>query len=116
LFVLCTLGELISTKSVPQEKQRLQIPHTFLHRPVPNPKEYIQGSATKQAFNLDKVGILGWEDRETSNILFPAVRSGQKIHHGIRRNVEHISAIACISTPQKSLISYEIMLQDFDSV
>jgi hypothetical protein len=76
-------------------------------------KEYVQGWRTELVFNLDEVGISDWEDRKTRNIVVPATKRGQTIHHGISRNVKHISAIACVSTTEKSFIPYVIALHDF---
>jgi hypothetical protein len=116
LSVLRYSDEIILTKSVPQEEQRFQVRQGFLHRTDQNLKEHVQRWTTELVFHLEEVSIPDWEDRNTRNIVLPATRRGQMAHHGISRNVKHISMIARVSTPRKSHIPYIIPLQDLASV
>jgi hypothetical protein len=67
-------------------------------------------------FNLDEVGISDCKDRKTKTDIVPPTMRGQTIHHEISRIVKHISAIACISAAEESLIPYIITSQAPTSV
>jgi hypothetical protein len=53
-------------------------------------------------FNLGEVGISDWEDGKTNKVIALAPMFGQMIHHGISRNVKHISMIACLPVAGES--------------
>jgi hypothetical protein len=55
-------------------------------------------------FHLDEVGISDWEDRITKKVIALAAMLGQTIHHGVSRNVKHISVTACMSAAGESLL------------
>jgi hypothetical protein len=55
-------------------------------------------------FNLDEVGISDWEDAKMKKVLALAAIFGQMIHHGVSRNVKHMSVIACLSPAGESLL------------
>jgi hypothetical protein len=63
-------------------------------------------------FNLDKVGILDWEDCKTKKVGVPAAMLGQTIHHGVSRKVKHISVIVCVSAAGASLRPYIVTSQN----
>jgi hypothetical protein len=107
-FILCHPDEIIQTKSVLQEQQRLQVPRVFPERTVQNLNEHIQGCVVELVFNLDEVSISDWEDRKTKKVIVPATMRGRTIHHGISRTVEHISVITCVSAAEESLTLYVI--------
>jgi hypothetical protein len=67
-------------------------------------------------FNLAEVGISDWEDHKTKKT--PSLRAmlDQTIHHGVSRNVKHISLIACLSGAGESLLHYVITSQNFPTV
>jgi hypothetical protein len=46
--------------------------------------------------NLDEVGISEWEDRKSKNVVVPVAFACQTIHHGISRNLKHITTITCV--------------------
>jgi hypothetical protein len=67
-------------------------------------------------FNLDEVGIPDWEDRKTKKVIALAVMFGQTRHHGVSRNVKHISVIACLSAAGESLLHYIVTPQNSPTV
>jgi hypothetical protein len=103
-FVLPRCGDVLSTKSTPQEQQRLQVPRAFLERTIRNLNEHVQGCTAELIFNLDEFGISDWEDRKTRNAVVPATIDGQTIHHAVSRNVKYISGIVYMSAAWESLI------------
>jgi hypothetical protein len=68
-FVLRHSDQIFTTKSTPQEQQRLQVSRMFLERTEQNLKEHIQGCVAELVFNLDEVGISDWEDRKTKTVI-----------------------------------------------
>jgi hypothetical protein len=48
-------------------------------------------------FDLDEVGISDWGNRKAKQDIALAAMFGQTIHHGVSRNVKHISVITCLS-------------------
>jgi hypothetical protein len=87
-----------STESTAQEEQRSQMPGVFLERTIQNLAELI--------FNLGEVGTSDREDHKTRKAVVPAMMKGPTIHHGISRNVRHISVIACVPVAGESLPPY----------
>jgi hypothetical protein len=71
----------------------LQVPRAFLERMIQNSHNYIQRCLAELVFNLDEVGISDWEDRTTKRGIALATMLDQTIHHGVSRNVRHISVI-----------------------
>jgi hypothetical protein len=72
----------------------------------------VQGCVSKLVFNLDEVGISDWEDRKTKKVIPLAAMLGQTIHHGVSRNVKHISLICCMSAAAESLLHYMVTSQN----
>jgi hypothetical protein len=66
--------------------------------------------------NLDEVRISDWEDRKTKKVITIAAMFGQTIHHGVSRNVKHISVIACASAAGASLLPYIVRSQNSPTV
>jgi hypothetical protein len=64
----------------------------------------IQRCTVELVFDLDEVGVSDWDDCKTRKVAVLVVMQGQKIHHGIYRNVKHISMIACVRSIGKSLV------------
>jgi hypothetical protein len=58
-FILCYSDEIIHTKSIAQEEQRLQVPQVFRERTVQNLKDHLQRCTTEVVFNLDEVTPFG---------------------------------------------------------
>jgi hypothetical protein len=96
-FVLRHSDGLIQTKTGSQEGQRSQVPGAFLERTIQDLHEYVQGCVAELVFNFSEDGISDWEDRKTKTAIVPAAMLGRTIHHGVSRNVKHISVIACLS-------------------
>jgi hypothetical protein len=79
-------------------------------------QDSVQGWVAELVFNLDEVGISDWEDRKTRKAIIPAVMVGQTIHHGVSRNVKHISVIGCMSAARESLLPYIVISQNSPTV
>jgi hypothetical protein len=52
-----------------------------------------------------------WEDRKTRKVVVPATMEGQRMPHGVSRNMKHMSVIACVSSAGESLPLYVVMSQ-----
>jgi hypothetical protein len=57
----------------------------------------------------------GDEERQMTLIGMLFAMSGQVIHHGVQRNLKHISIIAYLSAGRESIISYIITFHDSES-
>jgi hypothetical protein len=88
----------------------------FLERTVENLIGHIQGCTVEPVFNLDEVGISDSEDRKTRKLIVPATMRSETIHHGISRDVKHISVINCAFAAGQSLIPAIIPSHDSASV
>jgi hypothetical protein len=95
--------ELFETTSRPQENPRLEIPRSFLDTMEECLRQHVQDCCADLVFNLDKVGISEWEDRVARKVIVPVSMSGQTIHHGVYRNLKHISVVCCVSTSGESM-------------
>jgi hypothetical protein len=67
-------------------------------------------------FNLGEVGISAWENGKTKELIALAAMFGQTIHHGVSRNVKHISVIACVSAAGESLLHDKVTSQNSPTV
>jgi hypothetical protein len=103
-FVLRHFGDVIQTRSTPQEEQRLQVPRAFLKRTVRDLNEHVQGCVSELVFNLNEVGISDWENRKARKVVIPATIDDRPIHHAISRNVKRVSVIVCMSAAGESLM------------
>jgi hypothetical protein len=110
-FILRHPEDIIQIKRSPQEKQCLQVPRVFRERPAHNLKAYVQGYTSELIFNLEKVGISDWEGRRVRKVVIMAFIRRQTIHHGISRNMKHISLITCVSATGESYTLYRITSQ-----
>jgi hypothetical protein len=63
-------------------------------------------------FNVDKIGILEWEDRKDKKVIIPKMMDSQTIHYRASRNMKHISIIIYINAGGESLTPYIVTLQD----
>jgi hypothetical protein len=115
-FVLTHWDEVIQTKRGAQEGHRWQVPRALLERIIQDLHEYLQGSVAELVFNLDEVGIADWEDRKTNKVIILAAIFGQTTHHGVFRNVKHISVIACLSAAGESLLNHIVTSQNCSTV
>jgi hypothetical protein len=73
----------------------MQVPRVFVERTIHDLHDYVQSCVAELVLNLDEVGISDWEDRKGKKVAVPPAMLGQTIHHGVARNVKHISVIAC---------------------
>jgi hypothetical protein len=72
----------------------LQTARAFLKKAIQDLHDYVQGCVTEPVFNLNEADISDWDNRTTKKVCVPAAMFGQMIHHGVSRNVKHISVIA----------------------
>jgi hypothetical protein len=68
------------------------------------------------AFNIDEVGVSEWEDRTPRKVIVPVSMTDQTIHHGVHRNLKHMSVICCVLAAGGSLMSFVISSQVNDKV
>jgi hypothetical protein len=66
--------------------------------------------------HLEEVDISDWKHRKMRKVLAAATMRSSTIHHGISRNVKHISVISRVDITGKSVIPYIIESQDLGSV
>jgi hypothetical protein len=93
-FVGRHLVRLCKAKSIPQEVQRLDIPHYFLDETIQCIAQFMQGRPAELVFNLDEVGISEWEDRKTRKVIVLVSARDRVIHHKIDQALKHLSVIA----------------------
>jgi hypothetical protein len=62
-------------------------------------------------FNIDEVGISEWEDRAPGKVTVPVSMTDQTIHHGVHRNLTHMSMICYVSAAGESLTPFVISSQ-----
>jgi hypothetical protein len=103
--------ELRKTKSATQEAQPLEVLRRFLDKTVQCINEFANDLPTDFIFNLGEVGISEWEGRTLKSLIVPKSMNRQKIYQKIKRNLKHVSAIACISAAGESLAPYFITFQ-----
>jgi hypothetical protein len=70
--------------------------------------ERIPGSCAELVFNLDEVGISEWEDRAPQKVILPVSITNQTIHHGVHRNLKHMSVICCVSAAGEFLTPFVV--------
>jgi hypothetical protein len=73
-------------------------------------------SCAELVFNLDEVGISEWKDRAPRKVIVPVSMTDQTIHHGIHRNLKHMSVICCVSAAGESLTPFVVSSQVNDKV
>jgi hypothetical protein len=103
-LVLPHPNEAIPAKSRPKGEQRSQVPRALLERTIQDLHQYVQGYVGDWVLNLDEVCISDGEDRQIKKVIVPAAMLGPTIHHGVSRNVKHISLIARMLTAGESLL------------
>jgi hypothetical protein len=99
-----------------QEEQRLQVPRAFLEGTSQDSHYYVQGRVAEPVCKLDEVGILDWQDRKTKKGVVHTAMLGQTRHHGVTRNVKHISVNACMSAAGESLLHHMVTSQNSPTV
>jgi hypothetical protein len=62
------------------------------------------------------VGISEWEDRAPRKVIVPVSMTDQTIHHGVHRNLKHMSVICCVSAARESLNPFVVSSQVNDKV
>jgi hypothetical protein len=111
-FITRQNGELTEKKSSPQEEPRLQVPQVFLEETIRTMHETLQGCPLDLVFNLDEVGMSGWEDRKPRKVVIRITVGAHNIHYRISRNLKHISIVTCISAGGAWLAPYVVTSQD----
>jgi cytidine deaminase len=71
---------------------------------------------SRTGFQSRPSDISDWEDRKTKKVIIPAAMFRQMIHHGVSRNLKHISVIACMSAVGESLIPCGVASQNSSPV
>jgi hypothetical protein len=92
-FLIRHHTELFETTRRPQENPRLEIPRSCLDTMGECLRQPVQDCCADLVFNLDEVGISEWEDRVARKVIVPVSMSGETIHHGVHRNLKHISVV-----------------------
>jgi hypothetical protein len=83
---------------------------------MPSITQFVQGRPSELVFNLDKVGIFGWEDRTGKSVIVRKSMCEQVIYGKVNRNIKHMLITACISAAGESLTPYIVTSQDMPSV
>jgi hypothetical protein len=96
-FLLRHSEELKETRSRPQENSYLKIPREFLSETFRWMKDAIQGCVRDLGFNLDEVVASDMENWKSKRVIIPAAPNGQTIHHGINRNLKHVTVVTCLA-------------------
>jgi hypothetical protein len=78
--------------------------------------EHLPGSCAELVFNLDEVCISEWEDRARRKVIVLVSMTDQTIHHGVYRNLKHMSVIYCVSAAGESLTPFVVSSQVHDTV
>jgi hypothetical protein len=73
-------------------------------------EEAVQGRVCDLIFNMDKVRVrvLEWEDPKSKKVVVPTAMGSQMIHHGVSRNMKHITVITRVATSGDHVIPYII--------
>jgi hypothetical protein len=67
-------------------------------------------------FNLGEVEISEWEDHVPRKVIVPVSMFDQTIHHGVHRNLKHISVVSCLSTVGESMTLFMVSSRVNDTV
>jgi hypothetical protein len=78
--------------------------------------EDLPDSCAELVFNIGMVSISEWEDRAPRKVIVPVSMTDQKIHHGVHRNLKHMSVICCVSAAGESLTPFIVSSQVNDKV
>jgi hypothetical protein len=65
-------------------------------------------------WTMNEAGVLEWEDRKSKKIVVSTAMDRQTIHHGVNRNLKHITVIACVAASGEHVIPYIITSQESD--
>jgi hypothetical protein len=81
-------------------------------------EEAVQSCVRGRFFNLDEVGVgvSEWEDRKSKKVVQPAAMGGQTIHHGVNRNLKHITIRTCVAASGEHVIPCIITSQESDDL
>jgi hypothetical protein len=115
-FLIRHTPELFETTSRPQANPRLEIPRSFLDPMVECLRKHVHHCCAELVFTLDEVGLSEWDDRVARQVIVPVSMSGQTIHHGVHRNLKHISVVCCVSASGESRTPFVVSSQINDSV
>jgi hypothetical protein len=108
--------ELSETISRIQENPRLEIARSFLDTMIACLSEHLPGPCAELVSNLDEVGISEWEDRAPRKVVVSVSMTDQTSHHGVHRNLKHMSVICCVSAAGESLTPFVVSSQVHDKV
>jgi hypothetical protein len=108
--------ELSETINRLQENPQHEILRSFLDTMIACLSEHMPGSCAQLLFNLDDVCISEWEDRARRKVIVPVSLTDQTIHHGVHRNLKHMSVMCCVSAVGESLTPFGISSQVNDKV
>jgi hypothetical protein len=79
-------------------------------------EEVVHGCVRDLVLNLDEVGVSEWEDRKSKKVVVPTAMSSQTFHHGVHRNLKHITIITCVAVSEEHVIPYTITSQESDDL
>jgi hypothetical protein len=79
-------------------------------------RQHVPDCCADLVFNFDEIGISEWENRVAPKVIVPVSMSGQTIHHGVHRNLKHLSVVCCVSGSGESLTPFMVASQVHDSV
>ena len=115
-FLIHHTTQLFETTSLPQENSRREIPRSFLDMMVEYLRQHVQDCCADLVFNLDEVEISEREDRIARKVIVWTSMSGQTIHHGVHRNLMHMSVEYCVLASGESMSPFVASSQVQDSV
>jgi hypothetical protein len=61
------------------------------------------------------VGVSEREDRKPKKIVVVSTMGRETIHHGVNRNLKHITIVTCVAANGKHVIPYVITSQDLEN-
>jgi hypothetical protein len=84
------------------------VTRAFLEADIEDIKTHIQNACEELVLELDEIGISEWEDRIKRKVIVPSIMRDEKIFHGIRRRLKHISVATCISASGDHMIPFVV--------
>jgi hypothetical protein len=62
--------------------------------------------------NLLEVGASEWDDYKTKRVAVPAWLHGERIHHGVNRNLKHVTIVPCVAASREHPVPHFLSSQD----
>jgi hypothetical protein len=115
-FLLRYSDELETTTNSAQENSRLEVPQEFLRETLRCMNDAVQDCLRDLVLDLDEVGVSDWEDRKSKQVVVSAAFNDQTIHHGINRNLKHITIVTYVISSGEYLMPYIVTSQDFSAL